>query len=193
MQAITHQDLLSLEDYERQRADIKERIRGHKEGRRLDLDENISVFFEDRETMWYQVQEMARAERLYKDEEIQDELDVYNPLIPDGTNLKATFMIQYDDREVRQRKLAELVGIEHRIWIRVDGHDKVFAVADEDLDRSTADKTSTVHFMRFEFDEGMRADWKGGAAVHMGCDHENRPLDVELPGDLRERLAGDFD
>ncbi len=192
MQPITHQDLLPLEEYERQRSGIQERIRRHKEERRLDLDENLSVLFEDRDTMWYQVQEMARAERLYKDEEIQDELDVYNPLIPDGTNLKATFMIQYDDRETRQRKLAELVGIEDRVWIRVDGHDKVYAIADEDLERSTPDKTSTVHFMRFELDEGMRADWKGGASVHMGTDHDKRPLDVELPAGLHDELAGDF-
>lgn len=193
MQGITQDDLLSLEAYEKQRKAIQERIKAHKEKRRLDLDDNISMFFEDRDTMWYQVQEMARAERLFKPEELQDELDVYNPLIPDGSNLKGTLMIQYDDREVRLKKLAELVGIEHQFWIQVNGYDKVYAYADEDLDRSTEDKTSTVHFMRFEFDSAMIQAWKDGAVVRMGCDHDNRPLDEELPADLYETLVADFD
>ena len=193
MQALTQDDLLSLEAYEQQRKDIQERIKAHKEKRRLDLDDHISMFFEDRDTMWYQVQEMARAERLFKPEELADELAVYNPLIPDGRNLKGTLMIQYDDREVRLQKLAEMVGIENRFWIQVDGYDKVYAIADEDLDRSTSDKTSTVHFMRFEFEPDLIRAWKEGAQVRMGCDHEKRPLDVELPADLHEELASDFD
>ncbi|MFP4560412.1 MAG: DUF3501 family protein [Thiohalorhabdus sp.] len=193
MQAITQQDLLSLEDYERRRKEIQERIQAHKAERRLDLDDHISLFFEDRDTMWYQVQEMARAERLYKPEELQDELDVYNPLIPDGSNLKATMMIQYDDREERMARLAELVGIEHRLWVRVDGHDKVYAYADEDLDRSTPDKTSTVHFMRFELEPEMVRDWKGGSPVHVGIDHDKRQLEVTVPQRLHEKLANDFD
>jgi len=193
MQAITKDDLLPLEQYEQQRKEIQQRIKAHKAGRRLDLDDHISMFFEDRDTMWYQVQEMARAERLFKPEELDDELAVYNPLIPDGRNLKGTLMIQYDDREERQARLAEMVGIEDRVWIQVDGHDKVYAIADEDLDRSTTDKTSTVHFMRFELgDERVRA-WKDGAQVRMGSDHDQRPLDVELPADLHDELAGDFD
>ncbi|KPV39122.1 hypothetical protein AN478_12560 [Thiohalorhabdus denitrificans] len=193
MQAITQQDLLSLEDYERRRKEIQERIQAHKVERRLDLDDHISLFFEDRDTMWYQVQEMARAERLYKPEELKDELDVYNPLIPDGSNLKATMMIQYDAREERMARLAELVGIEHRVWVRVDGHDKVYAHADEDLDRSTEDKTSTVHFMRFELDPDMIHAWKGGSPVHAGTDHDKRQLEVTVPERLHEKLANDFD
>lgn len=193
MQAITRDDLLSLEEYEKQREAIQERIKAHKLKRRLDLDDHISMFFEDRDTMWYQVQEMARAERLYKPEELNDELAVYNPMIPDGTNLKGTLMIQYDDREERLEKLSELVGIEDQFWIKVDGYDKVFAIADEDLDRSTEDKTSSVHFMRFEFDDAMIQAWKDGALVRMGCDHPNRPLDETLPADLHEALVADFD
>jgi len=193
MQALTQDDLLPLEQYDQQRKEIQSRIKAHKEKRRLDLDAHISVFFEDRDTMWYQVQEMARAERLFKPEELAEELAVYNPLIPDGRNLKATFMIQYDDREVRLEKLAELVGIENLIWIQVNGYDKVYAISDEDLERSTPDKTSTVHFMRFELDEEMVRAWKDDALVRIGCDHESRPLEEELPADLHEELAGDFD
>ncbi|MFB6259509.1 MAG: DUF3501 family protein [Thiohalorhabdaceae bacterium] len=193
MQAITRDDLLSLEEYEKQREAIQERIKAHKAKRRLDLDDHISMFFEDRDTMWYQVQEMARAERLYKPEELEEELAVYNPLIPDGSNLKGTLMIQYDDREVRLQKLSEMVGIENQFWIQVDGYDKVYPYADEDLDRSTEDKTSTVHFMRFELDDAMIRAWKEGALVRMGCDHPNRPLEEELPADLHEALAEDFD
>jgi hypothetical protein len=193
MQAITQDDLLPLEEYEKQRKTIQERIKAHKATRRLDLDAHISMFFEDRDTMWYQVQEMARAERLFKPEELADELAVYNPLIPDGRNLKGTLMIQYDDREERLAKLAEMVGIEDQIWIQVDGLDKVYAIADEDLDRSTADKTSSVHFMRFEFSDEMVQAWRDGALVRMGCDHDNRPMDEELPADLHEELLGDFD
>ncbi len=192
MKPITQEDLLSLEEYDCQRETIQDRIKAHKDRRRLDLDDYISVFFEDRDTMWYQVQEIAKAERLYKPEELQDELGVYNPLIPDGSNLKATMMIQYDDRPVRMEKLAELAGIEHRVWLQVDDHERVYAIADEDLDRSTHDKTSAVHFMRFELGEAMIADWKAGATVRMGCDHENRPLEVTLPEGLQEELAGDF-
>ncbi|MFA9460520.1 DUF3501 family protein [Thiohalorhabdus methylotrophus] len=193
MQAITQQELLSLEDYEKQRKEIQGRIQDHKAGRRLDLDGHITLFFEDRDTMWYQVQEMARAERLFKPEELQDELDVYNPLIPDGSNLKATLMIQYDDRAERQERLAELVGVEHQVWVRVDGHDKAYAHADEDLDRSTPDKTSTVHFMRFELAPEMVDAWKSGSPVHMGIDHEKRQIEVTVPELLHEKLANDFD
>ncbi|HKJ87764.1 MAG TPA: DUF3501 family protein [Gammaproteobacteria bacterium] len=193
MQALTQQDLLSLEEYERQRKEVQGRIQEHKAGRRLNLDAHITLFFEDRETMWYQVQEMARAERLFKPEELQDELDVYNPLIPDGSNLKATMMIQYDDRAERQERLAELVGIEHQVWLRVDGHDKAYAHADEDLDRSTEDKTSTVHFMRFELTPEMVRDWKGGSPVHAGIDHDKRRIEVTIPGELHGKLAADFD
>jgi len=192
MKPITQEDLLSLEEYDRQRKEIQRRMKAHKDRRRLDLDDYISVFFEDRETMWYQIQEMAKAERLYKPEELQEELAVYNPMLPDGNNLKATMMIQYDDRPVRLEKLAELVGIEHQIWLQVDDHERVYAIADEDLDRSTPDKTSSVHFMRFELGEAMIADWKAGATVRMGCDHENRPLEVTLSKERQEELAGDF-
>lgn len=192
MEPITQEDLLSLGEYDRQREEIQRRMKAHKDQRRLDLDDYISVFFEDRDTMWYQIQEMAKAERLYKQEELQDELDVYNPLLPDGSNLKATMMIQYDDRPVRMEKLTELAGIEHKIWLQVDDHERVYAIADEDLERSTPDKTSAVHFMRFELGQDMIADWKAGATVRMGCDHENRSLEVTMSKGLQEELVGDF-
>jgi len=193
MQALTQDDLLPLEQYDNQRQEIQSRIKAHKAKRRLDLDAHIAMFFEDRDTMWYQVQEMARAERLFKPEELADELAVYNPLIPDGRNLKGTLMIQYDDRAERLQRLTELVGIEDQFWIQVNGYDKVYAIADEDLDRSTQDKTSTVHFMRFEFSDDMVQAWRDGALVRMGCDHANRPMEEELPAELHEELLGDFD
>ncbi len=193
MEPISQQELLSLEDYEVRREAIRKRIKAHKHRRRLDLDDHISVFFEDRDTMWYQVQEIAKAERLYKAEELQDELDIYNPLIPDGGNLKATMMIQYDDRPVRMEKLAEMVGIEQRVWLQVNDHERVYAIADEDLDRSTTDKTSAVHFLRFELTGPMIEDWKRGVIARMGCDHGNRPLERKVPPELHEELAGDFD
>ena len=143
MEPLTRADLLSLEAYEAQRPQLRADMREHKAARRLDLDDHISVYFEDRDTMRYQVLEMIRAERLFKPEELDDELAVYNPLIPDGRNLKATFMIQYDDRDVRDRRLRALAGVEDHVWIRVTGHEPLYAFADEDLDRSTADKTST--------------------------------------------------
>ena len=194
MEPLTREDLLSLEDYEAQRGAIQERMRTHKALRRLDLDPHVSLFFEDRNTMWYQVQEMARAERLFRPEELDEELGVYNPLIPDGTNLKATLMIQYDDRAERDERLRELVGIEDHVWIAVAGHDPVYPFADEDLERSTPDKTSTVHFLRFELPEPARADWKAGErAVRMGIDHPGLQRAIELPADLHGSLAADFD
>jgi hypothetical protein len=193
MEPLTRADLLSLEDYEAQRPQLRADMREHKAARRLDLDSHISVYFEDRDTMRYQVLEMMRAERLYKPEELDDELAVYNPLIPDGRNLKATFMIQYDDRDERDRRLTELAGVEHRVWLRVAGFDPVWAVADEDLERGTEDKTSTVHFLRFELSEPEVAAWRDGAEVAMGVDHPQRQLERSLPADLHERLAGDFD
>lgn len=193
MEALSRADLLSLEDYEAQRPELRARMRAHKAARRLDLDEHISVYFEDRDTMRYQIQEMMRAERLFKPEELDEELAVYNPLIPDGRNLKATFMIQYDDRAERERQLTDLAGVEHRVWMRVDGFEPVWAYADEDLERGTEDKTSTVHFLRFQLDDGRVAAWRDGAEVAVGVDHAKRALERVLPADLHEGLAADFD
>jgi hypothetical protein len=193
MEPLTRADLLSLEEYEAQRPQLRTEMREHKAARRLDLDSHISVYFEDRDTMRYQIQEMMRAERLFKPEELDEELAVYNPLIPDGRNLKATFMIQYDDRAERDRQLTRLAGIESVIWLRVDGLEPVWAYYDEDLERGTEDKTSTVHFLRFELSEPAVAAWREGAEVVLGVDHAERRLQAALPADLQQRLAADFD
>jgi hypothetical protein len=193
MEPLTRADLLSLEEYEAQRPQLRAEMREHKAARRLDLDSHISVYFEDRDTMRYQIQEMMRAERLFKPEELDEELAVYNPLIPDGRNLKATFMIQYDDRAERDRQLTRLAGIERVIWLRVDGLEPVWAYYDEDLERGTEDKTSTVHFLRFELSEPAVAAWREGAEVVLGVDHAERRLQAALPADLQQRLAADFD
>src|SRR5690606_29919937 len=144
------EDLFSLEEYAAQRQALRSKVMAHKQQRRVPIGPNATRYFEDRLTMQYQVQEMLRAERIFEAEGIEEELAVYNPLIPDGTNWKATFMIEYTDVEERKAALARMVGIEDRVWVRVDGFDPVWAIADEDLERETQDKTSSVHFLRFE-------------------------------------------
>jgi hypothetical protein len=151
------------------------------------------LYFEDRLTMQYQVQEMLRIEKIFEEEGINEELDAYNPLIPDGSNLKCTFMIEYDDVAERKTELAKLIGIEDKVWIQVDGHDKVFAIADEDLERDTEEKTSSVHFMRFEFSSEMVAAAKSGANISMGIDHENYQKSLNpVPANIRDALVADF-
>ncbi|HHH12917.1 MAG TPA: DUF3501 family protein, partial [Thiolapillus brandeum] len=146
MSKLKHEDLMSLEEYHEARDDFRRKAIEHKKIRQVPLDEHATLYFEDRLTMQYQIQEMLRIEKIFQKEAIQEELDAYNPLIPDGTNWKATFMLEYTDVEERRKRLAELVGIEHKVYVKVDGHDRVYAVANEDLERSTEDKTSSVHF-----------------------------------------------
>jgi len=165
----------------------------HKKNRKVPLGAHVTLLFEDEQTVRYQIQEMLRIERIFEDEGIRHELDAYNPLVPDGGNLKATMLIEYDDVEQRRRELGRLVRIEDRVWVRVDGHEKVYAIADEDLDRSTEEKTSAVHFLRFELDAAMVAALKAGAALGVGVEHENYAARADpLPDAVRDSLAADL-
>jgi hypothetical protein len=193
MSKLSRKDLYSLEEYSEIRDEFRARVMAHKKNRRLDLGENLVLFFEDRLVMHYQVQEMLKAEKIFDAEGIQEELDAYNPLIPDGTNWKATMMIQYADIAERQRMLQKLVGIESHVWIRVNNLDKVYAIADEDLDRSTEDKTSAVHFLRFELTLSMIAELHRGGAIAVGVDHENYSATIDRVADnVALSLANDL-
>ncbi len=172
MEKLARNDLFSLEQYADQRPSFRSEVLAHKKNRQVALSKHTTLYFEDRLTIQYQIQEMLRIEKIFEAGGIQEELDAYNPLIPDGTNLKATFMIEYADEEERKAALSKLLGIESTVWLQVTGHDKVYAIADEDLDRETAEKTSAVHFMRFELHPEMIAELKSGASLSMGIDHE---------------------
>ncbi len=193
MDKLTHQDLYSLEQYARTRNEFRAKVIEHKKNRRLPIGDHAALYFEDRLTMQYQVQEMLRLERMFEPELIQQELDVYNPLIPDGRNWKATFMVEYEDAEERRQALANLIGIERSVWIRVEGFDKVLPVANEDLERETEDKTSSVHFLRFELSPEMITAVKQGAAIHVGIDHTQCQEECEMPSAIRSSLADDLD
>jgi hypothetical protein len=194
MSKLTHNDLMSLEEYHEARDDFRARAMDHKKMRRVQLDEHASLYFEDRLTMQYQIQEMLRIEKIFQKEAIQEELDAYNPLIPDGSNWKATFMLEYSDVEERRRQLAQLVGIEHKVWIKVDGHDKVYAIANEDLERSTEEKTSSVHFLRFELTPEMIQGVKKGEPIYMGIDHPEYSVETgPIPEVTARALAEDLD
>lgn len=193
MNPLTRDDLYSLEDYAKQRNDFRARVMAHKKNRSVHLGGHATLYFEDRLTIQYQIQEMLRVEKIFEPEGIEEELSSYNPLVPDGANLKATLMIEYPDVEERKRQLARLVGIEDKVWLRVDGFERVYAIADEDLERDTRDKTSSVHFMRFEFSEDMRRAAKGGADLSAGVEHPNYAETVDpLPGSIRDALVADF-
>lgn len=193
MNKLDIRDLYGLEEYARRRADFRARVIEHKRHRRLALGEHLTLCFEDRLTMQYQVQEMLRAERIFEEEGIRAELDAYNPLIPDGSNWKATLLIEYPDPEQRRRELERLVGVEHRIWVQVDGYDAVVAIADEDLERSTDSKTSSVHFLRFELLPAMVGSLHEGAGLSAGVDHPACRVRIEsVPEMLRESLVADL-
>lgn len=187
-------DLLSLEEYAKQRDDFRQRAMAHKGQRRVHIGPHLTLLFEDRLTMQYQVQEMLRAERIFESEGIEEELAAYNPLIPDGDNLKATMLIEYADVEERQEALSRMQGIEDRVWVRVAGFDPVHAIADEDLDRTTEEKTSSVHFLRFQLTPEMIAAAREGAALSMGVDHPayEQVTDPVAP-EARSALLADFD
>jgi hypothetical protein len=194
MTKLSRKDLYSLEEYSEIRDDFRARVMAHKKNRRLDLGENLVLFFEDRLVMQYQIQEMLKAEKIFEADGIQEELDAYNPLIPDGTNWKATMMIQYADIAERQEMLAKLVGIENQVWLRVGDHDKVYPIADEDLERATEDKTSAVHFLRFELTPSMIADIHKGASITAGVEHENYSVSLDaIPANVAESLASDLE
>jgi hypothetical protein len=171
MQKLAVSDLMSLERYSRDRLDFRTRVMAHKRNRQLNVGPNTMWLFEDRLTVQYQVQEMLRTERIFEAEGIAEELSAYNPLIPDGSNWKVTFLIEYTDPEVRRVQLERLKGIEDRCWVQVSGFDRVFAIADEDLERENDVKTSAVHFLRFEIVPAMVGALKGGAALSVGIDH----------------------
>ncbi len=193
MAKLKREDLYSLEQYSEMRDDYRKKVMAHKEDRRLELGDNLLLSFEDQLIMQYQIQEMLKAEKIFDAEGIEEELAVYNTLIPDGTNWKATMLIQYPDVEERQKQLARLIGIEDLIWIQVEGFEKVYAIADEDLERDNAEKTSAVHFMRFELNKEMIAAVKSGAAISAGVDHENYRYTISpLASNLRDSLAGDL-
>ncbi len=194
MKKLTRGDLFSLEQYSEARPEFRAQVIAHKRNRRVPLGPIAALYFEDRLTMHYQIQEMLRAERIFEAEGIQEELDAYNPLIPDGNNLKATFMVEVPDEEERRKILSELIGIEDEVWVRVEGFEPVFAIADEDLERENAEKTSSVHFLRFEFTPQMIAAAKAGAALGIGISHRKYTQQLEpLPANIRESLLGDFD
>ena len=172
MTNLTREDLMSLEEYATKRADFRKEVLEHKKNRNIALGEHATLYFEDVKTIQYQIQEMLRIEKIFEAEGINEELETYNPLIPDGSNWKATFMIEYGDVEERQKVLASLVGIEDKVWVQVEGFDKVFANANEDLERSTEEKTSAVHFMRFELSADMAKAVKENKAISMGIDYE---------------------
>jgi len=187
------ENLYSLEDYARLRPDFRARVIAHKEARKVPIGPNATLYFEDRLTMHYQVQEMLRIERIVDAGGIADELAVYDALVPDGSNWKATFMMEYPDVEERRKALAGLKGVERRVWVRVAGFDPVYAIADEDLEREDETKTSSVHFMRFELTPQMRRAVKAGAAIAAGIDHERYRHSVEaVARPVRDSLAQDL-
>ena len=173
MNKLTKEDLFSLEAYAEKRKDFRSSVLEHKKNRAVRVGPNATLYFEDRLTMHYQIQEMLRIEKIFEADGIQEELDAYNPLIPDGSNWKATFMMEYGDVEVRKVELAKLGGIEDKTWIQVEGFDKVYAIANEDLERSNEEKTSAVHFMRFELSNDMCNAVKNGAQISAGIEHAN--------------------
>ena len=193
MHPLQRHDLLSLEAYAAQRADFRARVMAHKKHRSVQVGAHLTLAFEDRLTIQYQIQEMLRIERIFEADGIEEELDAYNPLIPDGRNLKATLFIEYPDAEQRKRELARLGGLEHGITLTVGKHKSVTAVADEDMDRSTEEKTAAVHFLRFELSDSMAEDWRSGAAVKLASTHPLMREEVSLPETVREALAEDFD
>jgi hypothetical protein len=192
MEKLTPQNLYSLEEYARVRSDFRAEVMAHKKNRRLQLGDHAALYFEDRLTMQYQVQEMLRIERIFEPEGIADELNAYNPLIPDGNNWKATFMLEYADENERRQALAKLIGIERALWVQVEGFDKVHPVANEDLERETEEKTSSVHFLRFELSPAMSAAVKDGAKIHAGIDHPAYRAECEIPPEVRDSLAADL-
>ena len=193
MEKLDRSKLWSLEQYAEARPAFRQEVMAHKEHRRVRLGPHVTLLFEDFLTMKYQVQEMLRVERIFEAPAIEEEIAAYNPLIPDGANWKATFMIEYPDAEERQRRLAEVGGIEDTVWVRIEGFEPVYAIANEDLVRTTDGKTSAVHFMRFELSPEMAKAAKAGAQIAMGIDHPKLDYRADpIPEAIRESLAGDL-
>jgi hypothetical protein len=194
MQKLSRETLLSLEQYSEKRDEFRQAVMAHKRDRRLELGTNATLYFEDSMTMQYQVQEMLRIERIFEAEGIQEELDAYNPLIPDGSNWKATFMVEFPDVEERKAMLARLVGIEDKVWLQVGDGERIAPIADEDLERADDDKTSAVHFLRFELSAGDVQALKDGAPLAAGIDHEVYRVEIRpVAENVRAALLKDLD
>ena len=192
-QQITRDDLMSLEQYAEQRNEFRQQVLAHKKNRQVALGPNATLYFEDRLTLLYQIQEMLRIEKVFEADGINEELEAYNPMIPSGRNFKATFMIEYADATVRAAQLEKMVNIEDLVWMQVGEHDKIWAIADEDLERSNDTKTSAVHFMRFEINDEMAQELKAGADLQIGVQHAVYTYDVLVAGDTRASLLADLD
>lgn len=193
MPQITRDSLMTLETYAKARKEFRARVMAHKKNRKVHLGENVTLIFEDELTIRYQIQEMLRVEKIFEEEGILDELDAYGPLIPDGGNWKATMMIEYPDPAERAARLAELTGIEDKVWVRVNHHDPVYAIADEDLERGNAEKTSSVHFLRFELSKDMIKALRQGAPLSMGIDHPAYEVPaLPVTGTVRDSLVDDL-
>ncbi|RMH44550.1 MAG: DUF3501 family protein [Gammaproteobacteria bacterium] len=190
---IERHDLMTLEEYAQKRSEFRQKALAHKRSRMLAIGPNATLFFEDRLTIQYQVQEMLRIEKLFEPKDIEDELAAYNPLIPDGHNWKATFMLEFEDEQERRAQLRQLVGIESKIWAQIGENDKIFAIANEDLERSTDEKTSAVHFLRFELSDKDIADLKSGASLAFGIAHPNyNAIVAPVPETLKQQLMKDL-
>jgi hypothetical protein len=193
MPGISRDSLLTLEAYAKAREDFRARVMVHKKNRKVHLGENVTLIFEDELTIRYQIQEMLRAEKIFDEAGIQEELEAYDSLVPDGTNWKATMMIEFPDPVERAARLRELIGIQDRVWVKIGGHDPVYAIADEDLDRETGEKTSAVHFLRFELNPDMIGALRDGAPLSMGIDHPAYSGAPEpVTGAIKDSLAGDL-
>jgi len=194
MPTLSRADLWSLEEYAERRPTFRQQVIAHKKNRQLALGENARLYFEDALTIKYQIQEMLRIEKVFEAAGINEELEAYNPLIPDGHNWKATFMVEYADPAERAERLAQLIGIESKVWLQVDGCDRVYPIADEDLERANESKTSSVHFLRFELSPGMIAAVQSGAGITAGIDHPAYPLEpVRVAKEIRDSLAADLE
>lgn len=189
---ITPDSLMSLEAYSKFRKTHKAEVLAHRKLRSVHLGEHITLQFESETTIRYQIQEMLRIEKIFEEEGIQQEIEAYAPLMPDGSNWKATMLIEYPDVNERKRELARLIGVEDRMFIEAEGHARVYAIADEDLDRENDEKTSAVHFVRFEFPAATKAAIQAGAAVKLGCDHTNYPAHTQISAEALASLAGDL-
>jgi hypothetical protein len=189
---ITPESLMTLEAYSKYRKAHKADVIAHRKLRSVPLGDHVTLQFESEMTIRYQIQEMLRIEKIFEEEGIMQEIDAYAPLMPDGSNWKATMMIEYPDENERRRELARLIGVEDRMFVEVEGHDRVYAIADEYLDRENDEKTSAVHFVRFEFTPAMVAAIKAGASVKLGCDHRNYPAHVTIAPETLASLAGDL-
>jgi hypothetical protein len=193
MPPVTRESLMTLEAYSRARPEFRRSVIEHKKPRTVHLGQHVTLLFEDEMTVRYQIQEMLRIEKIFEEEGIQHELEAYNPLIPDGRNFKATMLIEYEDATIRRQELSKLIGIEDRVWVQVEGSPRVYAIADEDLERENAEKTSSVHFLRFELTEDMAAALKYGVSLSVGVDHANYTTSLSpVSSETRTALVRDL-